>query len=408
MPVNVRFKFFARLFQTMAARSRAALEALSRKEIQQLAMDANLRANQKTASLIEQLLGAGEGALSAWADAAPSHHEGCCGKEPPGRTRAPLADVSNGNAGSAAKLSMTPPMPRPAEGAGAACAGGDEDALARQLAAVSLGALPAGSGADEEHGEPPHAAVAHADAAVESASSASPPGFAPWEEEEGELETIRETLAQLLELGFSEEEAQWAIDEAKKKCQSHLGERSAGGQAPAGADALDEDGGLADQLDKLSLQSKAAPPASPLSTSCQHAASPTPSSRSPTALRASTPQESATRLEQHTKAHVQADREQAPQTGIQQVLDLVLPCMDTWTLSFCASLVSQGWQRAVVKALALKPDAACSVPADHAPSAQVAAQVGDEVASLLRRCCTALAVVCVSVGVGVVCVCTCG
>lgn len=29
-----------------------------------------------------------------------------------------------------------------------------------------------------------------------------------WEEEEGEIETIRDTLAQLLEFGFSEEEAQ--------------------------------------------------------------------------------------------------------------------------------------------------------------------------------------------------------
>jgi len=34
---------------------RKKLEGLSRKEIQQLAMDANLKANQKTASLIEQL-----------------------------------------------------------------------------------------------------------------------------------------------------------------------------------------------------------------------------------------------------------------------------------------------------------------------------------------------------------------
>ncbi len=38
---------------------RGALEALTRKEIQQLAMDANLKANQKTASLIDQLLCAG-------------------------------------------------------------------------------------------------------------------------------------------------------------------------------------------------------------------------------------------------------------------------------------------------------------------------------------------------------------
>jgi hypothetical protein len=39
----------------IAGQMRKKLEGLSRKEIQQLAMDANLKANQKTASLIEQL-----------------------------------------------------------------------------------------------------------------------------------------------------------------------------------------------------------------------------------------------------------------------------------------------------------------------------------------------------------------
>ena len=54
------------------------------------------------------------------------------------------------------------------------------------------------------------------------------------------METIRETRAQLLELGFSEEETQWAIEEAKKKRQSQLSQRSSnGGSSNGGAQSDD-------------------------------------------------------------------------------------------------------------------------------------------------------------------------
>jgi serine/threonine protein kinase len=342
-----------------ADRRREALEALTRKEIQQLAMDANIKANQKTASLIDQLLGAG---VAFAPQLSPLAHRACAGKESEGRrAREPLADLCNRSG--EARILLTPTMPRPAAGCRAAAADaetGEEDALSHQLAAVSLGALPAGEG----HGE--HAGAKHVGAAGQSASSASPPVFAPWEEEDGELETIRETLAQLLELGFSEDEAQWAIDEAKKRCQTAA--------APG-----DTDDGLADQLDKLSLyqhvshsdghdsdrKRQEALPSSPPATSCQQAASPKPSSPSPSTFCAPPPTSSAGHQappQQQQDERGQTEREQAPRTGIQQVLDVVLPRMDTWTLSFRAVLVSHAWQLSALKALTNKPDAASHTP----------------------------------------------
>ena len=340
-------------------RRRGALEALTRKEIQQLAMDANLKANQKTASLIDQLLCAG---VAFAPQLSPLAHRACPGKEQAGRrAREPLADLCN--RGGEARLSLTPTMLRPEAGCCAEAADaetGEEDALSHQLAAVSLGALPVGEGQGE------HAGAKYAGSAGQSASSASPPAFAPWEEEDGELETIRETLAQLLELGFSEDEAQWAIDEAKKRCQTAA--------APG-----DTDDGFADQLDKLSLyqhvshsdggdsarKRQEALPSSPPATSCQQAASPKPSSRFTSTLRAAAPTSSAGHQappQQQQDERRQTEREQAPRTGIQQVLDVVLPRMDTWTLSFRAVLVSHAWQLSALKALTSKPDAASHTP----------------------------------------------
>ncbi len=90
-------------------RRRGALEALTRKEIQQLAMDANLKANQKTASLIDQLLCAG---VAFAPQLSPLAHRACPGKAPAWRrAREPLADLCNRSG--EANLSLTPTMLRP-------------------------------------------------------------------------------------------------------------------------------------------------------------------------------------------------------------------------------------------------------------------------------------------------------
>ena len=59
----------------IAGQMRKKLEGLSRKEIQQLAMDANLKANQKTASLIEQLALLAERRRSGRGAVFPRPHE---------------------------------------------------------------------------------------------------------------------------------------------------------------------------------------------------------------------------------------------------------------------------------------------------------------------------------------------
>jgi len=181
-------------------------------------MDAKLKANQKTDSLIQQLVilaqqyRAGSPAVS---QKSTQLH------------RTPLADVSNCNP--SGEHSATPKMPR--------TLGGDSlphspcDGLAQKLALFSLGNTRNEAAADES------------ECAASTSTENEPqndPSSEYWEEEEGEMETIRETRAQLLELGFSEEETQWAIEEAKKKRQSQLSQRSSnGGSSNGGAQSDD-------------------------------------------------------------------------------------------------------------------------------------------------------------------------
>lgn len=155
--------------------TREELEALSRKEIQQLAIKANVKANQKTLALIDALLTSSE----------PSKV-----LETPER-RCPLGDLSNHSG----PVQSIPERQR--------CAGA-EDALSQQLALCSL--------SNDTHASKDACGMDRSEeigSEYGGAMSGSDPNADPdWEEDEGEMDTIRETLAQLLELGFSEEEAQ--------------------------------------------------------------------------------------------------------------------------------------------------------------------------------------------------------
>ena len=218
-------------------RTRAELEALSRKEIQQLAMDASLKANQKTSALIEQIL-AGQGGQVA-----------CPAQCKSAAPRTPLGDVSNGGSSDA---NIAAP-----DGHGAA----EEDELAQQFAACSFSEkrrrrqsssrLSLSRSLREAELSPGPAASTPALDGSASRETVSPVSALGWEEE-GELETIRETLAQLLELGFSDEEAQWAIDQAKKKRDSELSDNEAERASLSDANSGAEDGGA--EADALSTQ----------------------------------------------------------------------------------------------------------------------------------------------------------
>ena len=237
MRADVRLSSFRMHADMRRGRTRAELEALSRKEIQQLAMDASLKANQKTSALIEQIL-AGQGGQAT----SPAQ----CKSAAP---RTPLGDVSNGGSSDA---NIAAP-----DGHGAA----EEDELAQQFAACSFSEkrrrrqssrLSLSRSLREAELSPGPAASPPAldgSASRETVSSASTLGW----EEEGELETIRETLAQLLELGFSNEEAQWAIDQAKKKRDSELSHNEAAHASLSDAHSGAEDGG-AEAADALSMQ----------------------------------------------------------------------------------------------------------------------------------------------------------
>ena len=141
---------------------REELEALSRKDIQQLAIKANLKANQKTAALIDALLS--------------THARPTQGKKTVER-RIPLGDVSN--------------RTKPASICERQERAGAEEDLSQQLARCSLSAP-----------EATHADLGVTRPGLDAAADSY------WEDDDGELEAIRETLAQLLELGFSREEAQ--------------------------------------------------------------------------------------------------------------------------------------------------------------------------------------------------------
>ena len=222
-------------------RTRAELEALSRKEIQQLAMDASLKANQKTSALIEQILAGQGGQVTSPAQ---------CKSAAP---RTPLGDVSNGGSSDA---NIAAP-----DGHGAA----EEDELAQQFAACSFSEkrrrrqsssrLSLSRSLREAELSPGPAASPPALDGSASRETVSPVSGSTWTlgwEEEGELETIRETLAQLLELGFSDEEAQWAIDQAKKKRDSELSDNEAARASLSDANSGAEDGGA--EADALSTQ----------------------------------------------------------------------------------------------------------------------------------------------------------
>lgn len=81
----------------VASLSREELEALSRKEIQQLAIDAQLKANQKTVTLVEQLVILAQQRRDGAATPSSTH-------KTPLLQRTPLADVSN-------RCRATPHMP---------------------------------------------------------------------------------------------------------------------------------------------------------------------------------------------------------------------------------------------------------------------------------------------------------
>jgi len=227
------------------------------------------------------------------------------------------------------------------------------------------------------------------------------------EEEESEMETIRETLAQLLELGFSEEEAQWAIDEAKKKRQSHESEGSTSHQDHQ-HDALPEGDGelLAHQFHKLALHQDegeeaeedddggsggktkakathelwrqshgdnrerqtysdtplcdkqqtleacaACPTVTPPAIVCgkQDCASSSTLTRAPALSLSPSLPPSLTRHARQGRAHDTRDSSSEPK--IDAVLHAVLRYLDTWTLSFRAYRVCTHWQ--VLSLLAL-------------------------------------------------------
>lgn len=171
-------------------RTREELEALSRKDIQQLAIKANLKANQKTANLIDALLA-----------------QAPC-KEQAGH-RPALCDVSN-------HADLASPHRREAHGAVNAA----EDDLAEHLSRCCLssggGPLPpmkSNPKGDDDACAGDAQRPAEREGDTSTCHATSGPGKESWEDEEGEMETIRETLAQLLELGFSEEEAQVGVAE---------------------------------------------------------------------------------------------------------------------------------------------------------------------------------------------------
>ena len=228
------------------------------------------------------------------------------------------------------------------------------------------------------------------------------------EEEESEMETIRETLAQLLELGFSEEEAQWAIDEAKKKRHSHESEGSTSHQdhqhaaLPEGdaellahqlhklalhqdegeeAEEADDDGGsggktkaiathelwrqthsdnrerqtysdapLSDKQETVDAFA-ACPTLMPPAIVCgkQDCASSSTLTRSPALSLSHSLTPSLTRHARQGPAHDMRDSSSEPK--IDAVLHAVLRYLDTWTLSFRAYRVCTYWQ--VLSLLAL-------------------------------------------------------
>ena len=188
------------------------------------------------AALIEQIL-AGQGGQVA----SPAQ----CKSAAP---RTPLGDVSNGGSSDA---NIAAP-----DGHGAA----EEDELAQQFAACSFSEkrrrrqssrLSLSRSLREAELSPGPAASPPALDGSASRETVSPVSALGWEEE-GELETIRETLAQLLELGFSDEEAQWAIDQAKKKRDSELSHNEAAHASLSDANSGEEDGGA--EADALSTQ----------------------------------------------------------------------------------------------------------------------------------------------------------
>jgi len=185
------------------------------------------------------------------------------------------------------------------------------------------------------------------------------------EEEESEMETIRETLAQLLELGFSEEEAQWAVDEAKKKRQSNESEGSTSHQDHQHAALPEGDGELlAHQLHKLALHQDegeeaeedddafaACPTLTPPAIVCGKQDCPSSSTltRAPALSLPPSLPPSLTRHARQGPAHDTRDSSSEPK--IDAVLHAVLRYLDTWTLSFRAYRVCTYWQ--VLSLLAL-------------------------------------------------------
>ena len=186
-------------------RTREELEGLSRKEIQQLAMDANLKANQKTVNLIEQLV-----KLSGIRCDSPKAAE---------KLRTPLKDISSSENKHTADRKV---QERPALAANC----DEEDQLSRQLASCSLatGSPERPEQSDDLGGELAQQLAACSLSAADESSTSPRQSTAssvcavsgdgadvdtePWEDQEGEMETIRDTLAQLLALGFSADEAQ--------------------------------------------------------------------------------------------------------------------------------------------------------------------------------------------------------